>query len=88
MALSKESKRYRGQVAALSRMAHNGERPPDDPALTEARRNLAAARLTERVKEIIENWPPLSAEQVNDIAALLRAGKQPDEPGTPAAETA
>ncbi len=85
MALSKESLRYRGQVAGLTRAVNNGERPPDDPALTDARQNLAAARLTERVKEIIEDWPPLSDEQVNDIVALLRAGKQAD---TPDAESA
>jgi hypothetical protein len=59
----------RARVAALSR-----DREPDDPALIEARRNLRAERLANHVRRVVAEAPPLSTEQRERIAALLRAG--------------
>jgi hypothetical protein len=57
----------RARVAALSR-----HRKPDDPALGDARRDLAAKRLTEFVRRVVAAAPPLTPEQRDIIAALLR----------------
>lgn len=59
----------RAKLASLSR-----SRKPDDPDLTEARRNLRALRLEEHVREILAKAPPLTDEQRDRIAGLLRAG--------------
>jgi hypothetical protein len=64
----------RSRVAALERGIRAGERPADDPALIEARRNLRALRLQEHVAEVVAGWPPLTDEQLDTIAGLLRAG--------------
>lgn len=64
----------RARIAALKRGIRAGERPADDPALTEAYRNLRALRLEEHVAKVIADWPPLTAAQLDRIAALLRAG--------------
>ena len=58
----------RARHAALSR-----HRAPDDPAVTDARRDLAAERLHEHVQRVVDTFPPLTSEQRNRIAALLRA---------------
>jgi hypothetical protein len=60
-------------VGALQR--HHG---PAHPGLTDARRDLRAAELEEHVRRIVDAAPPLTAEQRDRIAALLRA------PATPA----
>jgi hypothetical protein len=60
-------------VGALQR--HHG---PVDPRLANARRDLRAAELEEHVRRIVDDAPPLTAEQRDKIAALLRA------PATPA----
>lgn len=54
-------------VGALQR--HHG---PDDPRLPDARRELRAAELEEHVRRIIDAAPPLTSEQRDRIAALLR----------------
>jgi hypothetical protein len=64
----------RARVAALERSVRAGERPADDPALEEARRNLRALRLEDHVAKVIAGWPPLTDAQVNRIVALLTAG--------------
>ncbi len=56
--------RERARLAVLTR-----HRPPDDPAIAEARRNLATERLAEHVERVI---PTMTAEQCDHIAALLR----------------
>lgn len=48
-------------------------RPPDDPIVIEAHRDLVAARLLVHVSEIMASSPPLTSDQVGRIAALLRA---------------
>lgn len=59
----------RARVASLTR-----SRKADDPELVEARRNLRALRLEEYVTRVVAEAPPLTDEQRERIAALLRAG--------------
>lgn len=69
MALSPAAAHHRGKLAALSR-----SRTPDDPELLEARRDLRAERLADYVARIVAEAPPLTNEQRERIAGLLRAG--------------
>lgn len=62
-----ESLRKRGRLNALKRY-----RPADDPAVLDAARDLAAERLAEHVRRVVDTFPPLTDEQRNQIAALLR----------------
>ncbi|TSD95048.1 hypothetical protein FOS14_18820 [Skermania sp. ID1734] len=57
----------RARVAALTR-----DRKPDDPELLEARRNLRAETLAEYVRRVVDAAPPLTPEQRDKIAGLLR----------------
>ena len=57
----------RARVAGLSR-----DRNPDDPELQDARQRLKAARLEEHVRKTVAAWPPLTSEQCDRIAILLR----------------
>ncbi len=59
----------RGRVAALSR-----SRTADDPELVTARINLRAEMLTRHVAKVVAQAPPLTPEQRDRIAALLRSG--------------
>jgi hypothetical protein len=54
-------------VGAVER--HHG---PNDPRLPTLRRDLRAAELEEHVRRIVDGAPPLTAEQRDTIAALLR----------------
>jgi hypothetical protein len=56
----------RGRIAGLSR------RSPDDPELVDARRDLAAERLAEHIRKTVDGAPPLTAEQRDRLALLLR----------------
>jgi hypothetical protein len=47
----------------------------DDPELEDMRRDLRAMRLEEHVAKIVADWPPLTDEQLDRVAALLRAGR-------------
>lgn len=62
----------RAKVAGLSR-----SRTPDDPDLIAARRNLSAERLAMYIKRAVDTAPPLSAEQRDRLALLLRGGDAP-----------
>ena len=59
----------RARVASLSR-----SRPPTDPDLVDARRNLAALSLEDYVHKVVADAPPLTPEQRDRIAAILRGG--------------
>jgi hypothetical protein len=59
----------RARVASLSR-----SRTSDDPALITARRNLKAARLEDYVSRVVSEAPPLTPEQIDRVAVLLRGG--------------
>lgn len=74
MALTTAQKHYRGKVGALTRAINKGNRPADDPELIEARRHLAAESLTRHARELVAAWPPLTDEQIETVAQILRAG--------------
>jgi len=57
----------RARVAVLTR-----HRPSDDPELIEARRDFAAERLAIHVARVVAEAPPLTNEQLDRIAAILR----------------
>lgn len=59
----------RARVASLSR-----SRPADDPDLVDARRNLRAERLAAYIEKVVAEAPPLTAEQRDRLAVLLRGG--------------
>jgi len=57
----------RARVASLSR-----SRTPDDPDLLAAKGNLRAERLAMYIKRAVDAAPPLTAEQRDRLALLLR----------------
>lgn len=59
----------RATIAALSR-----SRKSDDPDLLDARRRLRAAKLEEYVSRVVAEAPPLTQEQLDRVAVLLRPG--------------
>ncbi len=60
---------HRARIAALSR-----DRSPDDPEILAARRDLRAARIEQELRKAVAGWPPLTDEQVDRLAGLLRGG--------------
>lgn len=60
----------RARVASLSR-----SRTPDDPDLIAARNRLKAERLELYIEKIVSEAPPLSNEQRDRLALLLRGGE-------------
>lgn len=60
---------HAGRVGALSR-----SRTPDDPELSAARRDLRAAKLAAHIAKVVAEAPPLTAEQRDRLAVLLRGG--------------
>lgn len=60
---------HRARIAALSR-----DRSPDDPQILDARRDLRAARLAEHIEKVVADFPPLTEEQLDRLAGLLRGG--------------
>jgi hypothetical protein len=57
----------RARVATLTR-----SRPPDDPELITARRNLKTEHYIARVAKIISEAPELSDEQLLRLRAIIR----------------
>lgn len=57
----------RARIAALSR-----SRPKNDPELIEARQRLKTLRLEAHVQKALDQAPPITPEQANRIASLLR----------------
>jgi hypothetical protein len=76
MPISRATAHHRGQIAGLKRAIRNGERPVDDPALVDAQRGLAAAKITDYIEKILSQAPPLSDEQRTSLAELLRPARQ------------
>lgn len=62
----------RARVASLSR-----SRPADDPDLLDARRNLKAERLADHIAKVVSEAPPLTPEQRDRLAVLLRTSSPP-----------
>lgn len=58
---------HRARVASLTR-----SRPADDPDLLAARLSLRASRLEDCIAKAVAAWPPLTAEQLDRLGALLR----------------
>jgi hypothetical protein len=71
-ALSKAAAHERARIAGLKRAVRNGERPANDPALKEAERNYGAARMADYAKTLVAKWPPMSDEQIEIVAGILR----------------
>jgi len=59
----------RARVASLSR-----SRAPNDPDLLEAKRNLKAARLEQKIRETVDSAPRLNESQRVQLALLLNSG--------------
>ena len=66
----------RARVASLSR-----SRTDDDPDLIGARRNLKAERLADYIKRQVDSAPPLTTDQRDRLALLLRGGEPAHGPG-------
>ena len=64
------STHYRAKVASLTR-----SRTPDDPELVEAKRDYRAEKLGELIQHQVDAWPPLTIEQRERLAAILRGGQ-------------
>ncbi|APE15702.1 hypothetical protein BOH72_11210 [Mycobacterium sp. WY10] len=47
---------------------------PDHPKTIEARRNFRAEKLADHVRKVVAEAPPLTQEQRDRIAAILRGG--------------
>lgn len=58
---------HRARVASLT------ARKADPGLIADARRDLRAARLAEHIKRTVEAAPPLTPEQRDRLALLLRA---------------
>lgn len=71
--------------AALASAAARASRHPEDPAAAEAvvelRRKYHAVTLEEHVRRVVDGFPPLSAEQRDQIAGLLRSAPAGRGPG-------
>jgi hypothetical protein len=61
----------RARVASLTR-----SRRPDDPELVAARQSLKAERLADYIKRTVDAAPPLTPEQRDRLALLLKGGGQ------------
>jgi hypothetical protein len=59
----------RARVAALSR-----SRTDSDPDLLDARRSLKTERLAKAIQATVDTAPPLTPEQRDRLALLLRGG--------------
>jgi hypothetical protein len=69
VSLSPAERRERARVAALTR--HH----PEDP---EPRREFKASAMARYIREMVDTFPPLTEEQRNKLAVLLRGG-EPDD---------
>lgn len=66
--LSADGRKLKAQRAGLTR--HRGADHPDTVAVE---RDYRAEVLAEHVRKVVDGFPPLTAEQRDKIAALLRA---------------
>jgi hypothetical protein len=75
--LSPAAAHHRAKIAGLGVGVKTGVRRPDDPELRTARRDYAAARIHDYVLQTLAEAPPLSDEQRNALAELLRPVRRP-----------
>lgn len=52
-------------------VAHRDPADPADPAVTDARRDLKYAVAEDRIRALVDSWPPLTPGQRAELAALL-----------------
>lgn len=74
MSTTKSWTHHRARVAALTR-----DRLPDDPELQDARRSLRFSRISDAITEAVTAAPILTAEQLDQLAVLLRSGGTDDD---------
>lgn len=67
MALSTATRKAQGALAAAER-----HHPDDTDRLTEARREFAAAKLEDYVRQVVDSAPPLTEDQLERVTAILR----------------
>jgi hypothetical protein len=69
MSLSAKGRRHRARAAALHRHY------PDNPeAAAEDRRALKHDAMERYIREMVDTWPPLTADQRDRLALLLLQG--------------
>lgn len=64
---TEHAKYLRGRIAGLSR-----SRTPDDPEYIEAQTELAVSNVAEYARVAANEAPPMTAEQVDRLMALIR----------------
>lgn len=64
------------RTTASRRSALERYRPADDPAVLDARRDHAAARIEAAIEKITADAPPLTVEQATRLSVLLARGGQ------------
>ena len=57
-----------------SKLARAVKDGADEQTVTDLRRQLRADRLAEHITKVVDQAPPLTAEQVDRLAVLLRGG--------------
>jgi hypothetical protein len=67
MPATRPRRRAAADIAAITR--HHG---PDDPRLPELRRELRELQLAEHIRAVVDEAPPLTPEQLDRLAGLLR----------------
>jgi ribosome recycling factor len=65
---------HRARLAALKRHS-----PENTEAIEAAKADLAAANLAQRIREIVDSAPPLTDEQRDKLATLLRPSAAPSD---------
>ena len=66
--------------ARLAGMHRHGAPDPDNPALIAAQQDFKTAKLADYIVRVVSTWPPLSDEQLDHVAAMLRAGGRAHPP--------
>ena len=75
--LSPAAAHHRAKIAGLGVGVKTGARRPDDPELKDAHRDFAAAKINDYILEVLSSAPPLTDEQRNALAELLRPVRRP-----------
>lgn len=66
-AISPEAASARARLGTHTRYGHH-------EAAAEARRDLRAATLKAHIKRVVDEMPPFTQEQLDDLAAIIRGG--------------
>ncbi len=65
------------QIAkARAHVAGLHARPNDDPQLVDAKRDLAAAKITAYIERVVAQAPPFTREQVDQLRVLLEPARR------------